>query len=59
MKWPDYLGWGVVSIGIYAFLIWLAATFYDDGRCGEAGGVRVQTRSSYVCVKPLDLEKKP
>lgn len=56
MKWLFY---AVFLVPLAIVVMWQAAKEYDDGRCAEAGGVRVRTQNNFVCVKPIDLEKKP
>lgn len=46
----------IVAIGIL-FIIAVHQRYYDDGRCGEAGGILVQGVYRNVCVKPIDLER--
>lgn len=47
-------------LAIAVFIIAVISIFggFDDGRCADAGGVSVQTRTGFVCVKPIDLERK-
>lgn len=48
----------IAIITIAFTVIALTDRYYDDGRCGQSGGVYVVGVYRNVCVKPLDLERK-
>jgi hypothetical protein len=54
MSFPQFL-----AILVFIFAVIFIFGGFEDERCTDAGGVRVQTRTGFVCVKPINLEKKP